>query len=681
MAGTLNTEKAKVNGVEVTEQEKTVLDELLAKVNMEQAENDAQFKVLDAELTSEIVGTLRGHFAKNLIYNIPRYSARGAKSHPECDLIEGGCPYKNQRPHIHILGVGYQGALTAFRAYGRMSAKVKDMPKTVEQGDKLYWAAYGEAIDRHTGADLGRWYMEPVMRKAGNGYIENEFGASIAQSKALRNVILALIPAKLMEGWIDDYKAGKQSFDVQRAKDMGYGPEKKQDPPPREQPQRQEERPRNVQTPGERNLAEVMEKLAPKLDIDKTTLALYYADQGWTIGKAMVAFSRALNNTDELDTLATNIAEWVESQKPDPDTPGKGGKDMEKQSHHGWEDQAAMEVNSRTDDYDPKTEPVDGLSPEEAEKEHERQEAFRKQQKDAKAEAGSTQLQLFLAEAKLRFKTDEDRDRWIAGRVESKPMTEWSGTEIALITEQLMYIDELPQDATEPEQTAEQVFMLEAGKRMSGIVSLRVWSEELAGIPYSEWTPEQFSEYLPALMAVSLPMNKATLAEIRTALAELPGQVLQTMKSNKFKAFASEALGLDKVMGTITERGEEEARIVITALAEKKSALLLAALDTGEIVDEDPLEQGDPVAKTNDEQVMKIDELIPEMPERFQGITGSQAFRDFAVEKTGRTSYPGVREFTASEGDAIIRAMLKEVVVEKERKAKQAKPEEIFKTG
>jgi hypothetical protein len=315
MAGTLDTEKAKVNGTEVTKSNRSKLDQILEKMEAEQVESSAQFRLIDIELSSEIVGTLRGHFAENLIYNIPRRSSSGRTEHRECDRMKGGCPYKGQK-HIHIVGVGYQGALTAMRAYGRMVAKVEDIPEMVDQGDKLYWAAYGEVIDRHTGNELGRWYLEPVMRKAGGKFIENEFGASIAQSKALRNVILALIPATLMEGWIEDYREGKQAFSVQRAKDMGYGPGEQKEAPKRER-KAKEKKPSTTPTQGERDLESVTKDLAEQLSVNAAELFAFSSVHYDTKAKAMLGFVKALSDDLILNNISKRFTAWKEKQGTD----------------------------------------------------------------------------------------------------------------------------------------------------------------------------------------------------------------------------------------------------------------------------------------------------------------------------------------------------------------------------
>lgn len=315
MTGTLNVEKAKVDGVGVTEKDKSALDALLEKVDLERAEDEGSFRIIDAELSSEIVGTLRGHFTKKLIYNIPRRSERGKKSHRECDLMEGGCPYKDKNPHIHILGVGIQGALTAMRAYGRMRAIVPEMPEIVEQGDRLYWAAYAVATDRHTGNEYGRWYLEPVMRKAGQRSIENEFAASISESKALRNVMLALIPSGLMDSWLEDYRAGKRAFSERTAKAMGYGSEaQREKPEAKANPKRKSDNPKR-KTPGERDLEGVIEELAEKMGVDSDELSSWSAGYYGTPGKAMLQINRAANGEEhDFDIVVNKFGEWKSSQ-------------------------------------------------------------------------------------------------------------------------------------------------------------------------------------------------------------------------------------------------------------------------------------------------------------------------------------------------------------------------------
>ena len=233
--GKAKVENASIDKLEVEEEKEVDWEELVKLPDTE------QFRIMDSRLTTEIVDQLRGHYTEDLIYNIPR-TGGSKNTHPECDKMRGGCPYKGKSNHIHILGVGYQGALTAMRAYGQLKAYVQERPEVVEEGEKLYWAAYAEVTDGHNGNAIGRWYLESVLLTTRRGVIEKEFASSVAQSKALRNCILALIPHALLKQWIDDYRAGKQPFDPKRTKEMGYDKQTTTTrPAPRRKPKKEPE--------------------------------------------------------------------------------------------------------------------------------------------------------------------------------------------------------------------------------------------------------------------------------------------------------------------------------------------------------------------------------------------------------------------------------------------------------
>ena len=221
-------EDAKIGKMKV-EEEEVNWEELVKLPDTE------QFRIMDARLTNEIVDQMRGHFTEELVYNIPR-TGGSKNTHPECDRMKNGCPYKGKSNHIHILGIGYQGALTAMRAYGQLKAYIQERPEVVEEAEKLYWAAYAEVTDGHNGNALGRWYLETVLLTTRRGVIEKEFASSVAQSKALRNCILGLIPRDLINAWLEDYRSGKKPFDPGRTKEMGYN---KQTAPTTQAPKRQ----------------------------------------------------------------------------------------------------------------------------------------------------------------------------------------------------------------------------------------------------------------------------------------------------------------------------------------------------------------------------------------------------------------------------------------------------------
>lgn len=285
-------EEAKIGKMEVEEKE-VDWEELVKLPDTE------QFRIMDARLTNEIVDQLRGHFTEELVYNIPR-SGGSKNTHPECDRMKGGCPYKGKTNHIHILGIGYQGALTAMRAYGQLKAYVQERPEVVEEADKLYWAAYAEVTDGHNGNALGRWYLETVLLTTKRGVIEKEFASSVAQSKALRNCILGLIPRDLINAWLEDYRRGKAPFDPKRTKEMGYD---KQTTSP--QPSRRP-RPKTQDKPQENSgeLDNLMGELAVKRSLNAEVVSAWIELKEGTVAKNKLFLHRITNDD----------AQWAEAE-------------------------------------------------------------------------------------------------------------------------------------------------------------------------------------------------------------------------------------------------------------------------------------------------------------------------------------------------------------------------------
>ena len=201
-------EKAIVEGLEETKKEEMPEQDTLEEL----------MKMVDFTLSKEVADGMRGIFDGTGIYNFPKFSATGEKIHPECDLMKGGCPMKGKQPHIHVIGIGIQGTLRATRIYGKMKIK-NARPEIANNDGKKYWVAHSEIIDGHNGNELDLWYHEPVIKKFGDKLVENESAPQIAQSKCMRNAILAIIPGDLAEKWVEDYKAGKKPFSAERVKE------------------------------------------------------------------------------------------------------------------------------------------------------------------------------------------------------------------------------------------------------------------------------------------------------------------------------------------------------------------------------------------------------------------------------------------------------------------------------
>ncbi len=304
-------QEAKIGELKV--EEKDALDELLQKVKIPDGE---EYRIIDAALDQEIVETMRGHFRPELVYNVPFSSDKGSTSWRECDLIKGGCWYKqNNVKHIHVCGVGYEGAKTAMRSYGMLRAYVEDRPEVVEEGGILYWAAYAEVNDGHNGNAMGRWYFQPVMMKAGKGYKENEHACSIAQSKALRNCILALIPHDLIDKWLEDYRSGKAPFDPKRTKEMGYDKQTAPQPrTPRRPPKKQPEA--NGKTS---QLDEFMGQLASKRGLNLEIVSAWIEMKEETPARNTLFLNRCINDDAAWAEAEGDYrkfeAEFLEAQK------------------------------------------------------------------------------------------------------------------------------------------------------------------------------------------------------------------------------------------------------------------------------------------------------------------------------------------------------------------------------
>jgi hypothetical protein len=226
-----------------------------------------------------------------------------------------GCKYKGVDKHIHIIGIGYQGSLTALRAYGGIEATVPKMPEVVEQGGKLVWAAYAEAVDLHNGTKIGRWYMQDYEMKTKRGRIENEFGASIAESKALRNVILALLPADLIETWKEDYRSGGKAFDPKRTEELGY---KK----PAERRALPANTKKEVVTPGaKKEYEEDVDQLATAMGLATTDLLKFLADPANypTQAKRLVNVKQAINNEELRQSIRSAYDTWSTPPAEEPD--------------------------------------------------------------------------------------------------------------------------------------------------------------------------------------------------------------------------------------------------------------------------------------------------------------------------------------------------------------------------
>ncbi len=189
---------------ETVESETNLLDEMI--------ENQKQQTLVDIQLSNEAGKEIAGLYDPTGIYNIPRKSESGELDWGGlCDVIK--CTYKGKDKHIHTVGVGIAGARRAMTLYGNLEI-IPDEPHLVDGEDGKLWSCTVKGIDHHNKNTVKLTYMQSASIKTKEGKIfKNENTPMVVQSKAIRNVILFLVPGSVQQKWIENYIAGKQPFE------------------------------------------------------------------------------------------------------------------------------------------------------------------------------------------------------------------------------------------------------------------------------------------------------------------------------------------------------------------------------------------------------------------------------------------------------------------------------------
>lgn len=178
-------------------------------------------------------------------------------------------------------------------------------------------------------------------------------------------------------------------------------------------------------------------------------------------------------------------------------------------------------------------------------------------------------------------------------------------------------------------------------------------------------------------------LSDEALDKIKIALYNFPKVKYMTIKSKSFRNRAYEII--DHKFNSIRNMTEEEAQMVLDALAKEKSEILAQQavaesaeglegpqeqeqkdgakwidheVQKGEATGELQEEFVDNVAEhpMTDEQIMEWKSLIAQMPERFHKNLGSTAFRDLVMKEIGR-GYAAYSEISEDEAEGIIRKM------------------------
>ena len=313
------TETVEPSRVEVRGHEE--LDKLLELVDVRTDEDAAAFALVDATLTDEIVKILRGHSHEDCFFNIPYFKPSktgGKKSWPACKLIDGGCSYQQAKTdHIHVVGVGYWGFVTAAQAYGRITVRTLTRPTVIEEGDVLYWATHAMAHDGHNGNEIDRWYLEEALMQTRQGLVDKPHADGIGLSKCIRNVLAFLIPRKLIAVWTEDYLQGRAIMDPQRAIEMGFGRAAKgkaaPPPEPATTPPKQAGGTAHSQTA--KNLTAAKLQLATKIDTPVEMLREYLVSiHPRSVQRRLQAVTQGMGDETKAKELAGAISVWADAR-------------------------------------------------------------------------------------------------------------------------------------------------------------------------------------------------------------------------------------------------------------------------------------------------------------------------------------------------------------------------------
>jgi len=206
--------KAEILGLETKETKETKEDKIMTLDELIDSTKEAH--LIELELSKEATRLAMGESSDEYIYNIPRETKDYGKE--DCGIMcdkmpRGYCKYRAEKQkHIHTLGVNINGALVIMNAYMGLDIEPSDPEikefTMLENGKlitKAYWYVNVKGVNKKTEVKLSLPFMQPTMKKSGNYYTYDEYGSQIAVSKAVRNLILKIVPGNFQQNWIREY--------------------------------------------------------------------------------------------------------------------------------------------------------------------------------------------------------------------------------------------------------------------------------------------------------------------------------------------------------------------------------------------------------------------------------------------------------------------------------------------
>jgi len=172
----------------------------------------AAYAEMERRETEEIIRGLTGQEIQAYLYDIPfKDEKRGVV---ECNT-PGYCKYRERKiKHVHVQGVGAEGMDEIARIYEGVQAVNVGQTQRIHRNGRYYYVAHAVALDCITGnmrtASAEQPETEADVRSGKDA--RASFAPRIAERKAIRNAIGAILPRPLINKLKEWAAEGKQTF-------------------------------------------------------------------------------------------------------------------------------------------------------------------------------------------------------------------------------------------------------------------------------------------------------------------------------------------------------------------------------------------------------------------------------------------------------------------------------------
>lgn len=356
------------------------------------------------------------------------------------------------------------------------------------------------------------------------------------------------------------------------------------------------------------------------------------------------------------------------------------------------------------DDYDPETEPVDGMSPEEAKREAEAQEAFAKEQERG-VPVFSDPLkaaEFFWNEARTRFPDDGAITVWLATK-SAKPWGEFSVTDWTVATKAVFQFKELYKSEPLPPQGDESdwdAVKQKADEEQAGLATedpdpeletvqneydafsanafdtptaLTQWESIISDVPISKWNVLKYRAAIAGIKALKDARTEVKDVSDREALMKLYQEAIKGLwESTQDMSYFQRKVAGHNSSSDFNTNELKTAYIIARSL---KAVQIASVEEANEVAEDFEVEDSEPEKEPKqpavdpdqdkpflitDDTVREIGEALLKFPDRKYLTIKSRAFRTFAF-KAIEHEYIGIRKILDTDGKLILDALNEEL--------------------